>query len=509
MIPALSLAFLSGAIALSYEILWYRAFSFTSGSKANTFGLMLGCYLLGLALGSLAIGRYCRQADGRGRDGLLQSLFLLILLANALALVVVPSLAWLVSHGLAWHYGLPMVGLAAAALGAVFPLISHTWIEPDEKVGRNVSYVYLANILGSASGSLGTGFVLTDHLSMAGMHVLLGFLGLGMAAIVVPMGARSRRLASGVAIVVLGALNGALGARLLDELYEKLQNGTSYSPGLRFRHVVETRSGVITVNDQDQIFGGGVYDGAYNTSLMKDKNSIIRCYALADLHHAPKDVLMIGLSSGSWGTVIANNPGVERFTIVEINGGYLQLIPKYPDVAGLLTNPKVQIEIDDGRRWMVRNADRKFDMIVANSSYSWRSNASNLLSKEFLELIRTRLKPGGLYFYNTTTSVRVAQTGSNVFPHSLLVGSFLAVSDSPLALDLERLRETLFRYPREGGVVLDRSRPDHVAKMDATMRGLRKMIKTRETILSWKCSGGIITDDNMGTEWDRKVEEFD
>jgi spermidine synthase len=507
MIAALLLAFLSGGIALSYEILWYRAFSFASGSRADTFGLMLGGYLVGIALGSLGVRRYCRDDDARGPEGVIGSLTLLTLAANALGFLVVPVLGWICTRGLRWEYGLALVGIAAGGLGAIFPLVSHAWIKPDEQAGRHVSYIYLANILGSTLGSLGTGFVLMDHLSLAGMHVLFFFLGLTMAAILLGLGATSRRLPGAVAIGVLAVLDGVWGTRPFDAIYEKLQDKLTFDAGRRFVHVVETKSGVITVNQKAQIFGGGIYDGAFNTSLHDDKNTVIRCYALADLHPAPKDVLMIGLSSGSWATIIANNPGVERFTIVEINGGYLQLIPKYPAVAGLLSNPKVAIEIDDGRRWLVRNPDRKFDMIVANATFHWRSNATNLLSKEFLEIVRARLKPGGFYFYNTTESRRVVGTGCAVFPHTLKIGSFLAVSDSPLVLDYDRLRGTLFSYPREGGTVFDRARPEDVRKLEETLAGLKKMVRTRDALTSGP-PVAVVTDDNMGTEWERDFEVF-
>jgi spermidine synthase len=507
MIPALLLAFLSGAIALSYEILWYRAFSFASGSRADTFALMLGWYLVGIALGSLGVRRYCRDIDARGREQVLGSLVVLTLAANTFSFLVVPGLGWTCSRGLRWEYALSLVGVAAGGLGAIFPLVSHAWIKPDEQAGRHVSYIYLANILGSTSGSLVTGFVLMDVLTLASTHVLLFFLGLGMAAVLVVLGPPSRRAAAAATIVVLGVLNGALGKLPFDQIYEKLQDKLGFNPSRRFAHVVETKSGVITVNDQDQIFGGGIYDGAFNTSLHDDKNTVLRCYAISDLHRAPKDVLMIGLSSGSWATVIANNPKVKRFTIIEINGGYLELIPKYPAVAGLLTNPKVRIEIDDGRRWMVRNPDRKFDMVVANATFHWRSNASNLLSKEFLELIRARLNPGGFYFYNTTESVRIVKTGCSVFPHTLKIGSFLAVSDSPLELDYDRFRESLFSYPREGGVVFDRNRPEDVRKLDLTMKKLRNMVRYRPFLTSGPPLA-VVTDDNMGTEFEKAYESY-
>ncbi|HZF00109.1 MAG TPA: hypothetical protein VE981_24075 [Planctomycetota bacterium] len=499
MIPALGIAFLSGFIALSYEILWYRAFSFASGGRASTFGLMLGGYLAGLALGSLAVRRYCRD-----RRQTMRGLALLTSLSNLLGFLVVPALAGLAARGVAWQHGLWGVGFAAAGLGAVFPMVSHAWIEPDDKVGSKLSQVYLANILGSTLGSLLTGFVLADILTLAAMHQLLFFLGLGLTAVVVALG-ESRRLPFG-GLLVLAALGAAFGRVPFLDLYERLQEKGSYSSGRPFAHVVETKSGVITVNDRGQIFGGGIYDGAFNTSLTDDRNLILRCYALAELHPAPKDVLLIGLSSGSWATVIAGNPSVERLTIVEINPGYLQLLPKYSDVAGLAANAKVAIEIDDGRRWLVRNRDRRFDLIVANATFHWRSNATNLLSQEFLELVRSRLKPGGMYYYNTTSSARVLRTGCTVFPHALRVAGFLAVSDVPLGLDADRLRERLFAYPRGSGVVIDRDKPDEVAVLDAAIGKLKGMLQTRESLLSSLPPGALVTDDNMGTEWEERPD---
>lgn len=510
MSPALLLAFLSGYISLSYEILWYRAYSFTSGGVAPAFGLLLGAYLLGLALGSLAVRRVCEGTDDAARSRQLRVLYYLTVASNTFGYAVIPLLAWLATKGASWKVTLPLVGLAAAGLGTVFPLVSHCWVEPDDRVGRRVSYLYLANILGSTVGSLLTGFVLLDHLSLGAAHILLAFLGLALATFVLLQDPEVRRLAvkdreAPRSVILLGLviLLGIVGTRPFEAIYEKLQYKGNYNPSLRFAHIVETKSGVITVNPEGQIFGGGIYDGAYNTSLHPDTNTILRCYAMMDVRPKLQDVLMIGLSSGSWATVVANNPDVERLTVIEINPGYLRLIPKFPSVAGLPSNPKVTIEIDDGRRWMVRNPERKFDAIIANATFNWRSNASNLLSQEFLELIRSRLKPGGFYFYNTTDSTRVAKTGCAVFPHAMKVGNFLAVSDAPFQMDYDRFRERLFDYPRDGKTVFDRSNPADREKAEATVRKLRTMIVPREEILrSLPADLRLITDDNMGTEWE-------
>jgi spermidine synthase len=111
-----------------------------------------------------------------------------------------------------------------------------------------------------------------------------------------------------------------------------------------------------------------------------------------------------------------NNPRVQKFTAVEINPGYLPLIQERPFVSSLLRNPKVELAIDNGRRWLIAHPERKFDLVVMNTTFNWRANGTNLLSREFLQLIRSHLQPGGIAFYNTTWSGDVQLTGTTEFP---------------------------------------------------------------------------------------------
>jgi len=52
-----------------------------------------------------------------------------------------------------------------------------------------------------------------------------------------------------------------------------------------------------------------------------------------------------------------------------------------------------------------------FDAIVSNTTFHFRANTINLLSAEFLALVKEHLSAGGIVFYNTTDSRRVQRTG--------------------------------------------------------------------------------------------------
>ena len=94
-----------------------------------------------------------------------------------------------------------------------------------------------------------------------------------------------------------------------------------------------------------------------------------------------------------------------------------------------------------------------------NTTHHWRANISNLLSTDFLELARQHLKPGGVEYYNTTSSGEVQLTGATVFPYALRVSNFIAVSDSPIVFDRARWKTVLESYTIDGRRVFDLSNP--------------------------------------------------
>jgi spermidine synthase len=506
----LGIVALAGFISLSYEILWFRAFSFASAGAPAVFGQLLFFYLGGLAIGAFASGIFCRDRGATGDVRHLVPLAAFVYVANLLGFLVLPALAWFATT-FQGQSAMPLVAVAAGSWGAVLPLVSHFGVAPDTLAGSRLSYLYLANILGAAGGTLLTGFVLLDHWSIGTAALLVVLLGLALAALLLARSASGTQLTRiGLAVIVVTGIGYALAARpMFHRFYERLLMGQEYERTVPAATVVENRDGVILVTPKHEVFGGGAYDGAISTSLELDKNMIVRAYGVAALHPAPREVLMIGLSTGAWAQVLANLKGVDKLTVVEINRGYLELIPRYPEVASLLHNPRVEIVIDDGRRWLMHHPERKFDVIVSNTTFHWRANITNLLSVEFLHAVRAHLKPGGIFHFNTTGSADAYKTAFTVFPFGLRFINFATVSDSPITVDTLRWKSALDAHQIDGRPTLDSTKAEDRRRREEVLALARTLdappvgfgFESRVQALTRLGDARVITDDNMVTEW--------
>ncbi|WP_245471116.1 fused MFS/spermidine synthase [Bradyrhizobium genosp. SA-3] len=491
-----------GFIALSYEIYLFRTISFASGSSSLAFAITLGSFLIGVAVGARRAGQIC--ATRSAREAIAHAAMDLVW-ANGFAAAFLPLMTQLASNVLALMFNaVIMTYLIARQWGALLPYLSQFGIAADARAGQQTALLYFSNIIGCASGAVLTGFVLTDHLGLKQIAVLLLIAGTLCAMVLAfsyPAALRERLRFGAIAgtVLVLGiAANALFAQRLLENLQSKSAANQD------FVQVVENHSGIITVDTEGTVSGNGMYDGCFNTDLKHDRNVIVRPYALSLFHGAPRDVLMIGLASGSWAQVIANNPDVASLTIVEINRGYLQIIAAQDEVKSILANPKVRIIEDDGRRWLGHHPEARFDAVVSNTTWHFRANTTNLLSSEFLAMVKQHLNKGGIYFYNTTNSRRAQRTACAAFAHGARFLNHMVVSESPIDWNYGRWRKTLERYSIDGKSKFAGGSEADRAVLDTLMSDYRKdgpMVEECPQLLAATKGNTPITDDNMGTEW--------
>jgi spermidine synthase len=504
---ALLVVALCGFLSLSFEILWFRAFSFVTGGMPWTFGRVLGAFLIGLAQGSLVSRRWVRmpcEVDAARPTRVVAGA---IAAYTLVAYLVVPGLGWLAQHA-TWQLGFLLVAGAAFLLGLVLPIVSHLGIAPSEAAGARLSRLYLASIVGSAGGSLLTGLVLADRWSTAALSRALALAGLAAATLVLLHAPGARRLA--LAPIAAALLVLAVHAPLFARLWERLLFKRDAAARPDFAQVVETRAGVIPVAHDGTVYGGGAYDGIVEVDLLTDRNLLVRAYALGALHPRPRRVLQIGLGTGAWARALLQLPGVDSLVAIEIDPGYLRIIRQEPDVRPVLHDPRARIVVDDGRRWLARHPGETFDAIVMNTTWHSRAHATNLLSREFLALARARLRPGGVLLFNTTWSPDVVRTAVETFPHALRVVNCVAASDAPLAFDAARW-EALLRGLRhdDGRPVFAPGDPRAAARLDtllalpASLHAPARSYGLEDGASLRRRTAGarIVTDDNMRVEW--------
>ena len=509
---AMFLAGLSGFLALGFEIAWFRVFSMAAADRAPAFALLLSMFLAGIAAGSYVSGKVTERVSPKT---VVQVIGVLLLLTGGISAYLPALVGAARVHGWSFLAPAPAFFLAAAMLGSVLPLLCQLSVSADDKPGSGVSLVYVSNIIGSVLGSLGIGFVLMQRFGLRQISLQLGIATVLAGGMVLFIARQESKLPPVWATLLFVAALVAvpLASPRFELLYEKLTFGNRLETRTSFARVVENRNGVISVTQEEAVFGGGVYDGYFRIDPSHDSNLIVRALVLSAIHPAPKRILMIGLSSGSWGQVFANHPQVESLDVVEINPGYLQLIPQYPVVSSLLQNPKVYIYVDDGRRWLIAHPDARYDAIICNSTYFWRDHSTGLISVEFFELAHKHLNPGGIYYFNTTESAEAIATALHVFPYGLRVINFLAVSDSPIQVDTLRWVATLRQYRIDNRTLFDPADTEAQQTLAEYIRFANSInlppaqmgLEGSDSLRKKYGRERLITDNNMGREWELDV----
>jgi spermidine synthase len=111
----------------------------------------------------------------------------------------------------------------------------------------------------------------------------------------------------------------------------------------------------------------------------------------------PRSVLVIGCGAGVTAGAVSIDPAVERVTIAEIEPLVPEFVSRYfsEHNFAVISNPKVQVKIDDARHYLL-TTDEKFDAITSDPFDPWVKGAATLYTREFFELVKRKLNPGGV-----------------------------------------------------------------------------------------------------------------
>lgn len=448
--PVLVTIALSGFTALGAEVVWTRLLSLLLGATVYTFSLILAAFLFGIGLGSWGGSLMARSTiNPRTALGWCQGLLVIGIAWAAYCLTasvpywpVNPTLSTspLFSFQLDLARCLWTVLPAALLWGASFPLALAALTRQGDDPARGVGLVYAANTVGAILGSLGTSLLVVAWIGTE--HTQQGLIGLAAASALLLLlpsegpGFRITYATAGRALVPV-----ALGLWLMTTVkpvpgvmvgYGRFTAPRQFSHG-DFIYIGEGMNSTVAVsklsNGVLNYHNAGKVQASSEPQDLRLERMLGHLTTLVPEH--PTSVLVIGFGAGVTAGAVSIDPAVQEVTIAEIE-------PLVPKVAGsyfaefnddVAHNPKVKVVIDDGRHYLLTSRQR-FDAITSDPFDPWTKGAATLYTREFFELVRKHLNPGGvvtvwvpLYETNIETVKSEIATFMSVFPDGIVWGN--------------------------------------------------------------------------------------
>src|SRR5262245_18599946 len=471
---------LSGLTALSCEVIWTRLLSLLFGGTVYTFSLILAVFLFGLGIGS-SVGSAIGRAAPRPRVAFGWCQMLLCAAMAWSAYMLTQSMPyWPVNPSITtdpwFNFQLDYVRCMWVVLpgsilwGASFPLALASLASRDQDPASLVGGVYAANTVGAIVGSLCASLLLIVWLGSQHAQQAIILLSALSGLLVLSTGEDSGgrfQLATTLTIVIAAA-----GAGLLSRTVQPI-------PGIfaAYGRYTATRLGQADVIYMGEGWNatvavtrlpGGIlnYHNAGKVQASSEPQDMRLQRMLGHMTTLvptqAKKVLVIGCGAGVTAGAVSIDPAVEHQTIAEIEPLVPKVVAKYFGEHNfhVVDNPKVHVRIDDARHFLLTTSER-FDAITSDPLDPWVKGAAMLYTREFFELVKQRLNPGGavtlfvqLYESNTEAVKSEIATFLEVFPNGIVWGNtnegkgydlVLLGQVSPTKIDVDKVQAKLQR----------------------------------------------------------------
>lgn len=415
-------AFISGAIVIALEIIWFRITALSIGSSHLVFPLILSLFIFGLGYGALT-----SQVNSLNqfKSQLKKSLFYL-----TLSLIIAPWLPLIVSNirvsmtSIAPNYYifytlvyllfalilLPFVIPMGRILPAVFSLIPKN----ERNFGMLCGKLYFINTLGTFVGATFFGYLLFHLLDLDAIFKTLIFLyALILISLIYYHQQKNKAyILAGVSIVVLIFIPFSRHFHSYS-----LFRQTQFNPALNWNltPLKEHHLGDIVFledgPDSTAAVSRSERDGHLSLSIWvngkSDSNTIgdygtLTLSALIPYFYLPttQSIIssIIGAGTGVTAATLEQLPSVDEVHLIEISSSVIKALPYFDDFNYQLTHSdKLTVHHTDAFRYY-RNLQEKQHLIISEPTNPWTVGVENLYTKYFYQQIVNKLRPEGIFY---------------------------------------------------------------------------------------------------------------
>jgi spermidine synthase len=297
-----------------------------------------------------------------------------------------------------------------------------------DALGRRVGGVFSVNTIGTVIGACLTGFVLLPRLGLE-RTLMLGCTVSGLLGVALLWVWRPRRMAFSRAALREAVAGGeaapglwipgavAVAAALLLAVvrpnwdprlmqhglfrwanarvgsWEEFQQVATRSP---FIYARDGADGTIAVQKLDDLNLNIRVNGKVDASVGDMATQLMVGHLPMFLHPDPKRVMVVGLGCGATASAVLRHPGVTA-DVAEISPEMVEaarFFGRWTD--GVLENPRMALHVLDAREFLLLTRDR-YDVIVSEPTNVWVPGVANLFTRDFYKVVRSKLKPGGIF----------------------------------------------------------------------------------------------------------------
>lgn len=410
-VPVYVVAFVTGAIVMSFEMLGSRYLTPYFGGGIYTWASLISTVLAALCVGYFLGGSL---ADRHPSPILLAA----TVLVGSIYLLLLPLFAEPVLQFLVRAIDDIRLGSLASSLAIMFfpvtflgmfsPFAIRLLLRSRQNSGVVSGRVYGISTAGSILGTLGTTFFLIPLIGSRAITIALGISGILASALLVAAASSGRERRAR-----LGVMAGLLASCTLLLPVSSLQAEELFDPEIRASMLkrkdgliarVETVYNDIFVSKERSVlklaFQWKGWHYPESEINLTDPDDLPMPYARAMSIAAiyPQDVkrvLMLGLGGGAVSTYLGRFLPDATIDTVELDPGVIDVAKKY---FGVRETSKSRIHEADGRVFLNRH-NELYDLIVVDA-FTGSYIPFHLMTQEFYRLVRDRLAPHGVAAFN-------------------------------------------------------------------------------------------------------------
>ena len=406
----LACAFLSGAILLALEVLWFRFLTMYVLSTTLAASLMLAVVLAAIGLGGLAASAWLRwQPDAMARLPVVAVLAGCAVVGSYAGFGALTAGTQIESWRRILWLASVLTLLPSLLSGVFFTLLGDALQRHVGIATRTAGWLTMCNTAGAMCGPLAAAFVLLPVLGMETAFFVLAA-AYGAVGVAVMPGAGPWRTHLRTPVVAVCCLALAIGLvrfpfGLMTDAHFRRVAGPYAADGSEIVAIREGSSETILLMQQrwleQPVYNRLVTNGFSMSGTAVSGLRYMRYFVYWPMfaHRGPMEkVLVICYGVGVTVGAALDLPGVESVDVVEISPDIVAMSDLIHPAEHPLRDPRVKVRIDDGRQFLHRTSER-YDLITGEPPPPRTPGAVNIYTREYFELIHDRLAEGGIATY--------------------------------------------------------------------------------------------------------------